>query len=97
MLAEKYINIHLKATCEEDAVQPQPAANQANKKEGLFKSIFSNVKAVAKEVIDPNVSRYLCKVELVESPEFAEVYTEVTRTEGKRAHLKVIWKLRNAN
>lgn len=36
-------------------------------------------------------------VSLVDGPDFSEVYTEVTRTEGKRAHARVIWKLRNPN
>ena len=34
---------------------------------------------------------------LADGPDFAEVYTEVSRTEGTKANARVVWKLRNTN
>ena len=96
LMAENYINIHLKATLEQDAVVEVKQEPQV--KQSLFKSIFNEVKAAANNIlIEPHKYKYKNFVSLVNGPEFAEVYTEVTRTEGKKAHARVVWKLRNSN
>jgi len=96
-MAENYINIHLKATLEQDAVQPD-VKQEPQAKQGIFKSFFNEVKSVASHIlIDPSRMKYQNLISLVNGPDFAEVYTEVTRTEGKRAHARVTWKLRNSN
>ena len=37
------------------------------------------------------------QITLADGPDFAEVYTEVSRTEGTKANARVVWKLRNTS
>ena len=74
----------------------QPAPAEVNK--SIFRSLIDDVKNVAKNIMEARTrSQGFNSVKLTKGDEYAEVYTEMTRMEGKRAHAHVTWKLSNSS
>lgn len=64
----------------------------------MIKSFFEKANNAVSEIFDESGgNRVSNRIELAEGPEMAEVYTEITRTQGRKTHARVIWKLKNTN
>jgi hypothetical protein len=51
----------------------------------------------AKQLMEDNRPGNSTKMLIAGSEDLAEVYTEVTRTERKKAHCHVVWKIKNTS
>lgn len=83
------IDIHITTSMEEPP-QPRPERRRPT----LWNSI---VQAGAEVLHDIGMGKGLNQVELADGPDFAEVYTEVTKAELQKARANVTWRLRNAS
>lgn len=102
------VDIHLKAKLQgpelppeleqEEQKQVQQQQHQAAKP-GLFKSIIGGIKEIFTENRDNNLRKKTRRnqISLADGQEYAEVYTEVTKTESKKAHAHVTWRLKNSD
>lgn len=94
------VDIHLRAKLEQpEQPEPEPQRPPAEKG-GLFKSLVTGIKDFLGEAVGDNREkkfRTRNEIELASGSDYAEVYTEVTKKEGRKAHANVTWSLRNAS
>jgi len=78
-------------------VQEVPVQEPVAEKKGMFKSFVDDVKMAAKHLMEDNRGGHSTKIVIAGSEDLAEVYTEVTRTDRKKAHAHVVWKIKNTS
>ena len=83
----------MKSTMVQEVPAPEPLAE----KKGMFKSFVDDVKMAARNLMEDSRRGHSTKIEIDGSEDLAEVYTEVTRTERKKAHAHVVWKIKNTS
>ena len=63
----------------------------------MFQSFFEDVKAVAKDIFTDKARSQLNSIEVANGADYTEVFTEVTKTQGKKAQATLVWKLKNSS
>jgi hypothetical protein len=87
---EKVVDIFLKTTMFQEAEVREPADDR---KGSLMKSILKPFQNIFHA--DKNKNNLNKKIVMTGSEDMAEIYTEITRIEGKKSHARVVWKVKN--
>lgn len=91
-VAEELICIKLRSTMNLDSVEEEEAPLEEQK--SLFLSFFEDVKGVAKNIFTDKKAQ-INEIQIANGPDYAEVYTEMTKIQGEKAHASLVWKLKN--